>query len=286
MNNATPYRKIYDYAKNPIIGGKINEYWQATNVKKIFSQTRKPTFEFNPDYDYLNQEQITNKFKFTGLEYGNWVTQEERYNFLVCSHVSLYDLMKVLGFKNLGFNKISVAFGARGSGSAAAHFEPCTFAINLTRKSGWHSLAHEYGHALDYYFGGYIDQHPKIFSLSGGTLTAHYLPLDLFKTGSIRYLMNDLINTINTVVVNGKREYSSSFLCIKDADDYWRHRTEIFARFFEKYVQYKLNKKGISNTFLAKEKYERKIYVNRIDFNRALPKMEKLISAIRTKVNS
>ena len=48
---------------------------------------------------------------------------------------------------------LAIAFGARGSGSALAHFEPARNVINLTKLKGAGSLAHEWGHALDFFLG-------------------------------------------------------------------------------------------------------------------------------------
>jgi hypothetical protein len=274
------YRKIYDTTKAIIPGGRINEYWTG-QIKSFFNKYRQPHFPFKKNIDYLEQKDILKKYNLFGFEYGNWVTQNERYNFLICSHFSLYDLALILGFKNIGFGKITIAFGARGHSGAIAHFEPGTNAINLTRVGGWQSLAHEYGHALDFYFGGYIEQNKNHYALSEGRSTHFYVPLSQYEKSSLRYKMNDLINTINTVEKNGKITYSESFKRIKDSGDYYRRRCEIFARFFEKWVQYKLSKKGIRNYFLSKDKYQAKHYVNRIDFARALPKMELLMNTIK-----
>lgn len=274
------YRKIYDTAKNTIPGGRINEYWNG-QIKGSFNKYRQPHYPFKKNFDYLEQKDILRNFNLLGFEYGNWVTQEERYNFLICSHISLYDLSAILGFKNIGFGKVTIAFGARGHSGALAHFEPGTNAINLTRMNGWQSLAHEYGHALDFYFGGYIEQNKNHYSLSQGASTAYHVPLTKYEKSSLRYKMNDLINTINSVEKNGKITYSQSFKNITEAGDYWRRRAEIFARYFEKWIQYKLSKKGIRNYFLAKAKYESKYYVTKVDFMRALPKMELLMNTIR-----
>lgn len=44
---------------------------------------------------------------------------------------------------------LAIAFGARGSGGALAHYEPERNVINLTKMKGAGCLAHEWGHALD-----------------------------------------------------------------------------------------------------------------------------------------
>lgn len=48
---------------------------------------------------------------------------------------------------------LAIAFGARGSGRALAHFEPSRNVINLTKMKGAGSLAHEWGHAFDFNVG-------------------------------------------------------------------------------------------------------------------------------------
>ncbi|MFZ4799884.1 MAG: LPD1 domain-containing protein [Bacteroidia bacterium] len=285
-----PQRKISDFTqqKNLIPGGRINQYLQHADLKQTYKSKRSPLFPFKKDIDYIDQNYITRQYKIKGFEYGNWVSQDERFNFLICGHLALYDIAKIMQFpeNNVGFvYTLGIAFGARGhGGNAAAHFEPHTFMINLTKTSGWQSLAHEYGHALDFYFGGYIDQDKSSFSLSKGQSVAKEDDLTAYKKDSLRYLMNDLINSINTVQMNGKTVSSESYNNLEKAagnTDYWYRRTEIFARFFERYVMYRLSKLGIKNTFLTKEKYESRVYVTKSDFNRVLPKMEKLVKALR-----
>jgi hypothetical protein len=66
------------------------------------------------------------------------------------------DLANLLGLPPKAISldgELGIAFGARGSGSAAAHYEPGRVVINLTRTRGAGSLAHELGHAFDDYFG-------------------------------------------------------------------------------------------------------------------------------------
>lgn len=93
-------------------------------------------------------------FKFSGVEFGNWVNQKERAWFLNCTYDSLMDLVELLGlpvtFASLG-GKLGIAFGSRGTGvdSAAAHFEPGNMLIHLTKTQGVGALAHEFAHGFD-----------------------------------------------------------------------------------------------------------------------------------------
>ena len=91
-------------------------------------------------------------FDFKGGEFGNWMTEKDRQASLNFGYEALYDLAKALeiDFNDVALNNsLSIAFGARGSGSAMAHYEPLREVINLTKMKGAGSLAHEWGHALD-----------------------------------------------------------------------------------------------------------------------------------------
>lgn len=111
--------------------------------------------------DYRNGRDVTgddflNDFGFRGGEFGNWVNTSERQNFLNLAYDSLRDLAETIGISpkalSLG-GELSIAFGARGSAGAKAHYEPGRAVINLTKMDGAGSLAHEWAHALDNYFG-------------------------------------------------------------------------------------------------------------------------------------
>jgi len=107
----------------------------------------------------ITAEEFQEKFGFRGGEFGNWVSQgknaKERQWMLNEAHDALMDLADIVGVppKAISLNgSLGVAFGARGSGSASAHFEPVDVIINLTKTRGAGTLAHEWFHALDNYF--------------------------------------------------------------------------------------------------------------------------------------
>jgi len=266
--------KIQDAGKRPLHGNQ-ESYWKSNIIPKF--QKYRPGFNFK----YQDQESILKRYGFVAFEYGHWTTQNERYDFLASALASFSDIKRVLNFKTLGFEKIGIAYGARGQGgAAAAHFEPGSFMINLTRRYGFGSFAHEFGHALDYYFGGFIDQSKDSFSLSGGSSFVGKVNYE--KPGTLRFLMIDLLQSIR--YIDGGP--SESYLMLskqKAGTEYWFRSTEIFARAFEQYVHYKLRSRKITNTFLTKNKYEDSVYLTDKDFKRILPKMEKLIQALAKK---
>lgn len=97
-------------------------------------------------------------FGFRGVEFGNWNNQADRQQLLNDAFDGLLDLADVLGVppRALSLNgELALAFGARGQGlsGARAHYEPAKAVINLTKLNGAGSLAHEWFHAMDHYFG-------------------------------------------------------------------------------------------------------------------------------------
>ncbi len=112
--------------------------------------------------DYRNSQEIIGQhyldtFGFRGGEFGNWLNQLDRQASLNMGFEALKDLATALHIsdKDIAFaGKLAIAFGARGSGNAAAHYEPLRKVINLTKMHGAGSLAHEWWHGLDDYLGG------------------------------------------------------------------------------------------------------------------------------------
>lgn len=101
---------------------------------------------------------FTDEFGFRGVEFGNWNNQDERQNLLNDAYDGLLDLADVMGIppRAISLNgELALAFGARGQGlaGARAHYELDKSVINLTKMNGAGSLAHEWFHALDHYFG-------------------------------------------------------------------------------------------------------------------------------------
>ena len=108
--------------------------------------------------DDAKDSDFTKVFGFRGVEFGNWNNQIERQELLNDAFDGLMDLAEVLNIppEAISLNgELALAFGARGHGlsGAAAHYEPERVVINLTKMNGAGSLAHEWWHALDHYFG-------------------------------------------------------------------------------------------------------------------------------------
>lgn len=154
---------------------KTNETWdwvakrRRASAPEPGSKKEKPEPEMphldhiersGPDYRQgrdVDEDLLMSVFGFRAIEYGNWLPQDERQ--LVLNHTfdAFMDLASVLNMPpsamSLG-GSLALAFGARGRGgknAARAHYEPARKVINLTRLSGAGSLAHEWGHAFDFF---------------------------------------------------------------------------------------------------------------------------------------
>lgn len=134
---------------------------QRSGGKKRFVPEQLAEVRRNgPDYhsrrDVTGQDYL-DAFGFRGGEFGNWMTQNDRRASLNMGFEALKDLAAALQIseKDISYQgTLSIAFGARGSGNAAAHYEPLRKVINLTKMHGAGALAHEWWHGLDDYLGG------------------------------------------------------------------------------------------------------------------------------------
>jgi len=104
----------------------------------------------------VRAEDFMQAFGFRAIEFGNWTAQDERQKLLNMAFDGLHDLAQIIGVppQALSLNgTLGMAFGARGGGRFAAHYEPGKLVINMTKLQGGGSMAHEWAHAFDHYFG-------------------------------------------------------------------------------------------------------------------------------------
>lgn len=208
-----------------------------------------------------------------GVQWGNSVTDEERVHHAKNVAEAFADLTDILGIEpadaSLG-GKLGLAIGARGHGSFAAHYEPGTTVINLTRKSGVGALAHEWGHGFDHMLSGFrtglksADFYserisPKRFKTGpgGGVVLENGKPITedssddpmwkafdgLRKSWKDSGFKKRLGAAVTSYVHNG--------ILSEAKREYWTSDREVFARTFERYIQRKLEAKGRENTYLS-----------------------------------
>lgn len=193
----------------------------------------------------VTPEQFQEAFGFRGVQFGNYVEGARRQQELNRAYDALMDLAGVLGVPpralSLG-GRLGLAFGARGNGgadAAAAHYERGNVVINLTKREGAGSLAHEWWHGLDNYFsrergdgGSYMTEREQ-----GGQ--------------GVREEMRAAFREINRAINQTRMQERSRKLDDRKTKDYWTTKPEMSARAFESYVIAKLQDQNAGNDYLA-----------------------------------
>jgi hypothetical protein len=183
---------------------------------------------------------IVSRLGFRGLQYGNSVTDDERRHHVQKAAEAMVDLADMTGLPDraVGLNgTLGLAIGARGRGGAMAHFEPDLKVINLTRKNGVGTFAHEWAHALDNYAAGgtgFVSQNrgtPELVE------SMRQVQFSMIKSG----FADQVQVAVRTMKKDG----------LGISADYWTSREEMFARAFEAHVQLKLGKAKRVNTYLT-----------------------------------
>ncbi len=298
--------KVVDHGDVPR-RGKSDIYWGREGIKQIF----KPTDEnirvgddLPDSYKYYDMRFLEKYYGLRAFEFGNWLSQQDRVNYLSGLGLALFDLYHVLRWAPEKISikgKLAVAFGARGRGKALAHFEPGAFVINLTRYSrpqeltkrpanfkrvalivqdgGVGAFAHEYGHALDYFGGSHVERGHTL-SLSGDDETNVEPDTALMKKNSLRGLMEKLLMKI---VWKSSKAYTPYYERMNKAapGKYHIQRNEIFARAFESYIRYKLSKQKYKNVFLNFPKYSDTFYLTMPELKRVEPEFDALMNGLK-----
>lgn len=278
--------------------------WTEGAIRKLFKQWRSnapiPKGLYN---EGKIVETVTNTFGLRGLQFGNWLNNEDRYNYALAAYAAFYDMNKVLRFRtnNLGLNKsLALGLGSRGIPRSLAHYEGDRFVINITRykradrilalddskpwrflnTGGAGSFAHEYAHFLDNAYGLWSDLSKDSNWLTGEPRSTSkkkiiYNP----KKNPIRFQLEEVFEEM--LWTDGKpSKFQERIL---EQTDYYNYKTEMFARLFEVYIAYKLQEKGIYNRFLVKRKYKAPVYVTTSEMKAIVPKMDKLIQLMRER---
>lgn len=197
----------------------------------------------------VTPEQFSEAFGFRGVQFGNWTNGKDRQAALNEAYDAFMDLAHVTGLspRALSLNgELGLSFGARGSGSANAHYEPGEVVINLTKTRGAGSLAHEWWHAMDNYF-------MRKEGIAAGFATA-------ITSEDMRPELAGAFKAL-TKAISGSEFGRRSDL----KGEYWGRMIEKTARLFGEWVVMKLQREGNSNHFLS-----RGIEPSKIDMYRTL----------------
>ncbi|EMR6670982.1 hypothetical protein WJV12_005296 [Salmonella enterica] len=207
----------------------------------------------------VTPEKFSDAFGFRGVQFGNYVEGPRRQSDLNRAYDSLMDMADVLKVppKALSLNgRLGLAFGARGKGgknAAAAHYEPDQVAINLTKGNGAGSLAHEWFHALDNYFGQHDVARDGDVASGDRFMTARDTRGSLYQPEAypVREEVYDAFMGVVKAVNNSGMRRRSLLLDDVRSKPYWSTYVEMSARAFERYVQDKAKAAGVENDFLV-----------------------------------
>ena len=197
----------------------------------------------------VEPEEFRKAFSFRGVQFGNYVTQRERQRFLNEAYDALMDMAELLGISPRAIaidGRLGFAIGARGGGKANAHYEPKENVINLTKSKGAGSLAHEWFHALDYYF----NRGNKKPTASTANKSTEQFPAST--RNEMRKAFLDLMSAIkNSDYFKRSENLEMKLRSGKLDEGYYDKPTELAARAFQDYVVRKLADQGKINDFLS-----------------------------------
>lgn len=223
-------------------GGRVDWYWG-----NLMPQPRVVGVEAVSGKQFIDPTEVVKHFRVHSVEFGNWVNQQERINFLYGGTVTMRDMARVLNIpqSRMGLKgKLALAFGARGQGGRAAAFYQGGFkVINLTKKAGKGAFVHEWGHAVDDALGWPSDHRStrKQPDYSGK------------RSGTASYLVETVLDKI---LWNSDGSPSSYQKFLKGQGEYLNRRAEIWARIVEAFYWKRFKALGIYNTFGVPYSYQ------------------------------
>ena len=228
--------------------------------------------------DYRNGKNVDNAmlmetFGVNGITYGNWVSGPERQAKLNATYDAFLDLAHLLGIppRVISLNgSLGFRFGASGVGRYSAHYRLNDVSINLTRKKGDGSLAHEWWHALDNYFmrvhAGMNMEHASNHTQS------RIAPSSARRTedGGLQYDyqhftpgMNEDAGRAFAELVHAIERSKYAGRSAAMGKQYWGSNTEMTARAFQTYIVKKAKDAGLLNEYLSA--YQSKEVFSEID---------------------
>lgn len=248
---------VNNVGNNLMNGSKLAKYWKGKKFRsQAFTQTKIEDIE-----NHINSANTVNKFGLKALTFGNWLTEQDKIEQLIGLTDALYSMHEILykGYKTqlIGQNILSIALGARGTGGTAAHYEPGSDFINLTKPhidNG--SFFHEFAHYVDYNLAyrvrksnGHGSSNIQWFLSGGNSVSTKIEQIDLNNK-------NEMIKTFaqlfQKLFYDEKGNETKFLKSLHKASPYYRKRAEIFARTSEVYISLKRKRE---NSILAKDKY-------------------------------
>ena len=198
----------------------------------------------------VTPEQFAAAIPFKGVEFGNWLNQDERAALLNSAFDGFHDLADLLGIApaavSLG-GMLNFSFATRGHAGSAAHFDSCYNTINLNKRNGAGCMAHEWLHACDHFAAvlagrGSCTSWGEAFATECNKESNH--PADIAARELVAAIrkMDYYTRSKNYQLISGKSQGGA---------DYYTQPCELAARGFEGVILYLLNCAGGCSDFLV-----------------------------------
>ena len=219
--------------------------WREVPATRRRENTARTPISINGTDD---PEEFTSRYRFRGVQFGNWVEDRRRRTDLRDASNGLDDLGLALdwpaGALSLG-GRLGLAFGARGKGGprqVRAHYEPTQRVIAISKPAGPGTLAHEWFHALD--------NHTAMLSGITSTNYATNALQGIRKTlGTLANAMSAYGSALQTTPMH--RRSVRLDMRRPRSNPYWSTTIEMAARAFEAWVVYRLVSMEIRNDYLV-----------------------------------
>nr|WP_321411475.1 LPD1 domain-containing protein [uncultured Carboxylicivirga sp.] len=209
------HQKEFNQKKEQFPNKEFKPDWSWSDTKKTAAATKsssKPKIEAVP-LDYIkrtggllieeaDEKTVIEKLHFKSLTLGNYVKDNEAQEHIRHFVAAIVDLCEILDI-NLSMNEnLAIAFGAFGrGGKAMATYYPTRQLINLTKRNGDGSVAHEWGHFFDHFLNGFALTKPALRS-------EQYLDLMMEKFGSRRKYLTSSRSSMSRDYFISEMEYN------------------------------------------------------------------------------
>lgn len=232
----------------------------TSNRKKAFIPEQLQNIERSGLTDVRNGRDVTGKdfissFGIRGGEIGNWLTIKDAQTSLNMAYEAFHDFALVLGIQpgQAAFGgRLSIAFGARGHGKAAAHYEPMREVINLTKMNGAGSLGHELFHAFDDIIGKKLGLGGMMTEYCKKSTNVPYSVRKLMKTMFYREETNPGNDETKEMLTDYMRDsMKMDGLYSRESFGYWSSPCEMFARAGACYLNDRLKEHGGHSGYLC-----------------------------------
>lgn len=216
-------------------GSRVDQYWAG-----LSPSPGNYGVEPAQGKHYTSVPDAIQNFNLYSIEFGNWLNQSERLNFMYATMATLRDMAKVIGTTQKGMGlgkKLSIAFGSRGKGGFAAAFYQGQYSlINLTKTQGRGTFCHEYGHAVDDLLGWKSEYRSvrKQPNYQGK------------RKGTVAFLFEEVLDG---VLWNPDGSESTYNKWLQSQSPYYNRRAEIWARVCETFFLKKFKEAGIKNSW-------------------------------------